>query len=85
MKRGEIWWTDLPEPIGSGPGLRRPVVIIMANEFNKSRINTVIAVVITSNIRLASAPGNVLLNTRNSGLSKESVANIQNIQMIFEL
>jgi len=79
MQRGEIWWASLPEPEGSGPGYRRPVLIIQANEFNRSKINTVIAAVITSNLALASAPGNVHLGSRSSGLPKESVVNISQL------
>ena len=60
IQRGEIWWASLPEPIASEHGYRRPVLIMQADEFNRSRIATVIAVVITSNLRLAQAPGNVL-------------------------
>lgn len=79
IKRGEIWWAELPESVGSGPGYRRPVVIIQSNEFNKSKINTIIAAVITSKIRLAAAPGNVLLSVKKSKLSKESVINVSQI------
>lgn len=75
IKRGEIWWAELPEPSGSEPGYRRPLVIIQSNEFNKSNIDTVIAAIITSNINLASAPGNILLSLKNSKLSKKSVVN----------
>jgi mRNA interferase MazF len=75
IKRGEIWWAELPESVGSGPGYRRPVVIIQSNEFNKSKINTIIVAVITSKIRLAAAPGNVLLSVKKSKLPKESVIN----------
>lgn len=76
MKRGEIWWASLQKPVGSEPGYRRPVLIIQADAFNHSRINTVIAAVITSNLRLAQAPGNVRLSKRASGLKKESVVNV---------
>lgn len=79
MKRGEIWWSNLPEPTGSGPGLKRPVFIIQSNEFNQSLINTIIVAVITSNVRLANAPGNVLLSIKNSKLPKESVANVSQL------
>lgn len=79
IKRGEIWWADLPDPAGSGPGLRRPVVIVQANEFNKSLINTVIVAIITSNLRLADAPGNVLLNKKNTQLTRDSVVNISQL------
>jgi mRNA interferase MazF len=79
MRRGEIWWASLPEPEGSGPGYRRPVLIVQANEFNRSKINTIIAAVITSNLALASAPGNVRLGPRSSGLSKESVVNVSQL------
>lgn len=60
MQRGEIWWASLPEPSGSEPGYSRPVLVIQDNRFNASRINTVIVAVVTSNIRLADAPGCVL-------------------------
>lgn len=74
--RGDIWWADLPESRGSEPGFRRPIVIIQANSFNQSRIQTVIVAVISSNLRLADAPGNVLLPARASGLPKDSVVNV---------
>ena len=79
MRRGEIWWGSLPEPTRSGPGFRRPLLIVSANSFNDSRINTVVAAVITSNLRLADAPGNVRLPTKGTGLTKPSVANVSQI------
>ena len=79
MQRGDIWWASLPAPEGSGPGYRRPVLIVQSNEFNRSRINTLIVAVITSNMALASAPGNVQLGPRSSGLPKESVVNISQL------
>lgn len=79
MNRGEIWWASLPDPVGSTPGYKRPLLIIQLNEFNKSKINTVIAAAITTNTRLATAPGNVLLSVKNSRLPKESVINISQI------
>jgi mRNA interferase MazF len=79
MKRGEIWWASLQKPVGAEPGYRRPVLIIQADAFNRSRIKTVIAAVITSNLRLAQAPGNVRLSKRVSGLKKESVVNISQL------
>ena len=79
MRRGEIWWASLPEPSGSGPGFRRPLLIVSANSFNESRINTVVAAVITSNLRLADASGNVRLPARGTGLTKPSVVNVSQI------
>lgn len=79
IKRGEIWWAELPEPAGSGPGYKRPLIIIQSNDFNNSNINTIIAAVITTNIHLADAPGNVLLSTKKSKLPKKSVANISQL------
>jgi mRNA interferase MazF len=79
IQRGEIWWATLPEPVGSEPGFRRPVVIVQSNDFNRSRINTVIAVVITSNTRLAEAPGNIFLPHPVTGLPKDSVANVSQV------
>ena len=79
IKRGQIWWAELPEPVGSGTGYRRPLLIIQSNDFNKSKINTIIAAVITSNIRLSAAPGNILLSTQKSKLPKESVINVSQL------
>ena len=79
MQRGEVWWSSLPNPDGSAPGFRRPILVIQSNEFNHSRINTVIAAVITSNLMLAAAPGNVRIPARSSGLKKASVVNVSQI------
>jgi mRNA interferase MazF len=82
MKRGEIWWADLPEPRGSEPGYRRPVLVVQADSFNASRIQTVLIAIISSNITLAEAPGNVLLAKANSGLKMESVVNVSQIMTL---
>jgi mRNA interferase MazF len=79
MKRGEIWWAALGSPTGSGPGFRRPVVIVQANPFNQSRIATVIVAAITSNLALADAPGNVRVNKSASGLARNSVVNVSQL------
>ena len=79
MQRGEIWWASLEEPEGSGPGYRRPVLIVQSDEFNRSRINTVIVATLTSNLALAQAPGNVLLKVRHTGLAKDSVVNVSQV------
>lgn len=79
MRRGDIWWAELAEPQGSGPGMRRPVLVVQANPFNESRIATVIVAVITSNLALADAPGNVRLGKADSGLPKPSVVNVSQI------
>lgn len=79
VSRGQIYWAELPEPIASEPGFKRPVVVVQADTFNKSRINTVVVITITSNLRLLEAPGNVRLTKSKSGLSKESVANVSQI------
>ncbi len=76
--RGEIWWAELPEPIGSEPGFRRPVLIVQADTFNASRIRTVVAVTLTTNLVLAEAPGNVLL-PEGSGLPHASVVNVSQV------
>lgn len=82
ISQGEIWWADLPAPTGSGPGFRRPVVIVQSDGLNRSRIATVICVPLTSNLRWATAPGNVRLSARLTSLSKESVANVSQIVTI---
>ncbi len=79
MKRGEVWWADLPEPTASEPGFRRPVLILQSDDFNRSRINTVAVVAITSNTKLAAAPGNVPLPKRSVKLGRESVVNVSQI------
>lgn len=79
ISQGDIWWADLPEPAGSGPGFRRPVVVVQGDTFNLSALRTVVCVALTSNIRWAEAPGNVLLQARASGLSRDSVANVSQI------
>ena len=79
MQRGEIWWASLPSPKGSGPGRRRPVLIVQSDAFNASRIQTVIAAVITSNLDLTAAPGNLILRRKDSGLTKDSVVNVSQL------
>jgi mRNA interferase MazF len=79
MQRGEIWWAALPAPFGSEPGYKRPLLIVQSDDFIRSRISTVIAVVVTSNLRLSDAPGNVFLPRKSSGLSKDSVANVSQL------
>lgn len=79
IERGEVWWADLGEPDGSEPGYRRPVVIVQSDAFNRSRLRTVIAVVLTTNVRLVEAPGNVLLPAKATGLPKDSVANVSQV------
>lgn len=79
ISQGEIWWADLPEPVGSGPGLRRPVAVIQGDAMNRSRIATLVCVPLTSNLRWANAPGNVLFAGRLTGLPKDSVANVSQL------
>ena len=79
IRRGTVWWTALPEPVGSEPGYRRPMVIVQTDSFNVSQIRTVIAVALTSNPTRAAAPGNVRVSAREAGLPTDSVANISQI------
>ncbi len=79
VRRGQVWWAELPSPTGSEPGFARPVLVIQADGFNQSRIQTVVVVAITSNMQLAKAPGNVSLSKNKSGLPKDSVANVSQI------
>jgi mRNA interferase MazF len=79
IAQGEVWWADLPAPSGSGPGFRRPVVVVQGDALNRSRIATVICVPLTANLRWANAPGNVSLSARSTGLPKESVANVSQV------
>ena len=77
--QGEVWWADLGEPTGSEPGFRRPVVVVQCDAFNRSRIATTVCVPLTSNLRWAGAPGNVVLKATATGLPKDSVANVSQI------
>lgn len=79
IRQGDIWWADLPEPAGAGPGFRRPILVVQRNSINQSRIQTIVCVILTSNLRLASVPGNVLLAPEDTGLPKESVANVSQL------
>ena len=77
--QGEVCWADLPDPVGSGPGFRRPVLVVQGDAFNRSRVATVVCVPLTSNLKWADAPGNVSLPARSTGLTKDSVANVSQI------
>ena len=79
MRRGEVWWADLPDPIGSEPGFRRPVVVVQSDDFNRSRIGTVIVAALTANVRLQGMPGNVLLPKGLAGLPRASVINVSQL------
>lgn len=79
VSQGEIWWADLGSPTGSSPGYRRPVIVVQGNPLNRSRISTVVCVPLTSNLTWADAPGNVLIAGKESGLSRDSVANTSQI------
>jgi len=79
ISQGDIWWATLPEPVGSGPGFDRPVVIAQGDSFNRSQLATVVVIPLTSNTRLAAMPGNVLLSSGNTGLPKDSVANVTQV------
>lgn len=79
ISQGDVFWADLAEPEGSGPGFRRPVVVVQGDALNQSRIATVIVVPLTSNLKWADAPGNVLFKAKATGLPKDSVANVSQI------
>jgi mRNA interferase MazF len=79
ISQGEVWWADVPPPTGSGPGFRRPVVVVQGDALNRSGIATAVCVPLTSNLRWADAPGDVLLTARATHLPKDSVANVSQI------
>lgn len=82
LAQGEVWWADLPAPTGSGPGYRRPVVIVQGDALNMSSLATTLVVPLTSNLRWAAAPGNVALAASRTGLPKESVANVSHVSSV---
>ncbi len=79
IAQGDVWWADLPDARGSEPGFRRPVVVVQGDALNRSRIASVVCVALTSNLKWATAPGNVLLPSSVTGLPKESVANVSQL------
>ena len=79
ISQGDVCWAELPPPTGSGPGFRRPVIVVQGDALNRSRMATVVCVPLTSNLRWAEAPGNVLLTARMTGLPKDSVANVSRV------
>lgn len=82
VERGGIWWADLGTPDGSEPGYRHPVIIVQSDAFNRSRLRTIIAAMLTTNLRLVDAPGNVLVPRKESGLPRDSVANVSQLLII---
>jgi len=82
VQRGEIWWATLPDPAGSEPGYRRPVLVVQSDAFNQSAIKTVVCAAITSNLHLGAAPGNVRMAARVSGLPKPSIVNVSQVAAI---
>lgn len=79
IRQGEIYWIELEDPVGSGPGYRHPHVVIQNNVFNWSRINTVVVCALTSNLRRAEVPGNVVLEEGEGGLPKQSVVVVSQV------
>jgi mRNA interferase MazF len=82
ISQGEVWWADLPAPTGSGPGYRRPVVVVQGDALNRSRISTAVCAPLTGNLRWADAPGNVALSQRITGLPQDSVANVSQVMAL---
>jgi mRNA interferase MazF len=82
ISQGDICWADLGPPKGSGPGYRRPMLVVQGDSINRSRISTIVCVPLTSNVKWAAAPGNVLLRARTTGLPKDSVANVSLISPV---
>ena len=82
VSQGDVCWAELPAPAGSGPGFRRPVVIVQGDALNRSRLATVVCVPLTTNLKWADAPGNVLLTARMTHLPKDSVANVSQVVAI---
>ncbi len=76
ISQGEVWWADLESPVGSAPGYRRPVLVVQGDAFNRSALATAVVVPLTSDVRWAEAPGNVILTARSTRLDRPSVANV---------
>lgn len=85
IQRGDIWWSNLPEPVGSSPGYPRPVLVIQSDRFNRSEINTVVIAVITKNTNLANSEGNVLISKQQCKLPNDSVVNVSQLFTVDEV
>ena len=85
IRRGDVWWASLPAPAGSEPGFRRPLVIVSADSFNRSRIRRALGVALTTNLALADAPGNVALAAADTGLPSDSVADVSQVATVDRL
>jgi mRNA interferase MazF len=82
VAQSEVWWADLADPVGSAPGYRRPVVVVQADALNRSQLPTIVCVVLTSNLRWAGAPGNIVVSAKQTGLNRDSVVNVSQIVTI---
>jgi mRNA interferase MazF len=82
IRRGDLWWADLGKPRGSGPGLKRPVLVVQAEAFNRSQIRTIVVASLTTNLGLAAAPGNVACRPRGTGLRQPSVINVSQLSTL---
>jgi len=85
INQGDIYWIDFEEPSGSEPGYRHPHVVVQNNLFNRSEIKTVVVCALTSNLKRASAPGNVMLDKKETNLPKDSVVNVSQIFSVDKL
>ncbi|HZF11417.1 MAG TPA: type II toxin-antitoxin system PemK/MazF family toxin [Thermoanaerobaculia bacterium] len=79
IRQGDVYWYDFGEPSGSGPGFRRPCVVVQNDTFNESRMNTVVVCALTTNLRRARVPGNVLLEEGEADLAERSVLNVSQL------
>jgi mRNA interferase MazF len=79
VAQGDVFWADLPPPAGSGPGFRRPVIVVQSDSLNRSRLQTIVCIPLTGNLRLARMPQNVLLSAARTGLPSDSVANTAHV------
>jgi mRNA interferase MazF len=82
IRQGDLYWVNLGHPVGSAPGFRRPIVVVQNDAANRSRLRTVIVCSVTSNLRFATAPGNVLVKATDSGLADDSVVNVSQLSSI---
>ena len=82
VHQGDVWWANLREPVGSEPGYRRPIIVVQCDDFNSTAIHTIVCVAITSNLNLVDKPGNVALSNEDTGLPKDSVANVSHLMTL---
>jgi len=82
INQGDVYWVPLEEPNGSEPGITHPHVVIQDDVINQSRIHTVVVCALTTNMKRANMPGNVLLEAGEANLPKQSIVAVSQVSTV---